>query len=269
LYSWKNINARFDNIQVDTGGELPTLKAGITATPLTAFAYQPSLPESQKALFDPTAPGNNLFANETFAGFDAQVLDTIETPARDAVGVIAGAQVNVFDQQIFRFLGMLFSDGRFSLVSEIGIEPLMLRVAGISIQIPLALQGRLVLSGRSRGAATHAPVKGEGWADWNVIPNVLRLRTGNSNNPMTLEIHSDGRFNIKGSGAAEIFDGIANIKGQFDISETHCFLQGEFNYQPNFFVAQKRVLALHFATVGRVGPGNNFEFGGVGELSIL
>ncbi len=269
LYCWNNTTARFDNIHVYARGTTPSLEAGQAATTETAFAYTPSLPAHDKPLFDPLDPDNNLFTTEAFAGFDASVLDHVENPSDDAIGVVTAAQVNVFDQQVFRFLGFLFTDGHFSLVSELGIEPLALRVAGMQVPLPLTFQGRLILSGQSKGADTTAAITAQGWAEWVVLPSVLTVKAGRPDSPVSLTLHSDSRFALQGSGEALFFNGSATIAGQYDISDTHCFLRGGFDYRPNYFIAGKRVVDLRLNASGRVGPGQQFAFSGEGDIAIL
>lgn len=166
LYCWKNRTARFDNIHVYAGGNASKPAPGRAATPREAFEYRPGPPDLKKPLYDPAAPENNLFAGEAFAGFDARAPDSIRSPSSGTPGVVAAARVKVFDAQVYRFFGLIFNDGSFHLASRIGIAPLTLRVAGVAVPLPLALQGRLVLSGRSRGAATQAFVNARGWAAW-------------------------------------------------------------------------------------------------------
>ena len=70
--------------------------------------------------------------------------------------------MKVFDAQRFRFLGALYEDGSFGLVSALDVKPLDLRIAGIPVRVPLKASGRLRLSGRARRDRVRATVEAEG-----------------------------------------------------------------------------------------------------------
>lgn len=269
LYCWANTGARFAQVRVYEPRPIPRLQPGQPADPVAIRLLQPQLPANTPPLYDPSDPQNNLVAGEMFAAFSAQDVDALSLPSEPAAGVVVGARVKLFGSQVYRFLGYAFSDGSFALISGVDIEPLQLEVAGIHVELPLEIHGRLSLSGRAKGADSYALVEARGWGVWEPIQNAIRLEVAQETNPATLMLRSNGRFRVQGTIVAHLFDGTATISGQVDISHNHCFISGEMVYRPDVFIGGKRALDLMLATEGRIGPGFQFRLAGSGTLKVL
>jgi hypothetical protein len=181
----------------------------------------------------------------------------------ETAGVLVGARVRVIGGQRFRFIGYVFADGAFTMITTADLPSLRLAVAGISVELPLQIDGRLSLAGRARRDGISGSIRAEGSADWQIIKDVVRLTLGDKTQKVVLDLHSDGRFALSGTALLSLFNGAAEVHGAVDISETHCFVTGEFAYRiPN-------VIDLDLALRGRVGPQEHFELSGAGSLSLL
>ncbi|MBD0372996.1 MAG: hypothetical protein ICV60_19290 [Pyrinomonadaceae bacterium] len=180
---------------------------------------------------------------------------------RTTTGILLGARVRVFGGQRFRFIGYVFADGAFSLVSEAGIDPLELSVAGIPLRLPFKVQGRLQLVGRAKRNGITGSVRAEGSTEWNVVPGLLYIRIGNEH-PAALELFSDGSFAFSADASVTLFNnpGCRLLKANASISNTHCFISGSLDLVFGF-VAGRRLFELHAKAEGRIGPGEQFHIG--------
>ena len=242
---------------------------GEYADPAWLTAYQPNFSKPAVPLYNPADPANSLLKSAPFDTFDAASLAELQTPAATASGVLVGAEVKVLDDQAFRFLGYLFTDGTFSLISTLDLTPLRLAVAGITITLPLEIHGRLALSGRAQGATSFSNVSAQVWGTWEPLPDLIQLHAGSKNAPVSLVLQSNGRFVVKGSGGLQLFGGAATVTGEVDISHTHCFIKGTFTYTSLNKIGNEHILELGLMSAGRIGPGSRFELSGVGNLKIL
>lgn len=174
-------------------------------------------------------------------------------------GVIAGAHVKVFAGQRMRFLGAVYEDGSFGLVTAAEVEPIHLTIAGMAVPLPIRAHGRVTLEGRAKRDGVTGSLYGTGSVEnWQPIPGVLRLDAG----PVELRLTSDGRFAIRGDDArATLFNGAAVLNGHVNASETHVFVEGTLDYQVGG-------LTLAVSGRSRIGPGAAFELEGAGQLSI-
>lgn len=215
---------------------------------------------------DPHDPGNSLFSGMEFAAFDANDLNAL--PPAAGPGVVLGAHVKVLDGQRFRFLGFLFADGSYALVTALDIAPLRVRVAGLAVDLPLSIEGRLTLAGRAKRDGGYSAVTAGGWGVWNVLPGVVRLEVGSAGQPVSLRVHGDGAFALQGEVRVLLFNGAAVAEGSIDVSPTHCFVDAELRYRAGGTPASP-VVDLTLAGRGRIGPGRGFEISGGGSLAIL
>ncbi|MCB0037230.1 MAG: hypothetical protein KDE51_24535, partial [Anaerolineales bacterium] len=199
---------------------------------------------------------------------DVALFDNLQ-PDTSASAIIAGAMVRIFDTQQVAFLGYIFSDGHFGLLSRVNVEPLKLSVAGISAELPVAIQGRLMLQGLVRGSQSEAQIAAQIYAEWPVIPTIAHIQIGSKSRPVSFQLNSRGQFSIVGSGVLNLFNGNSRLKGTFDISHTHCHLSGEFSYASLTVLNGEPLLDIKLDTVGRIGPGQQFSLSGNGSLSIM
>jgi hypothetical protein len=254
----------------------PGLRLGQRPAAGDLDGFRPNLSADQGREFRPDDPRNSLFSGIEFAAFTSADLAAIPLHRNDAdphrpvpAGVIVGAYVSVFRRQRFRFLGSLFEDGSFGLVSALDIEPLRLTVAGISVELPFEANGRLVLTGRERRDGFHGSVTASGFAAWTIAPAVLRVEVGSASTPVRAEIRSSGAFTLQGSGRVLLWNGAVEINGSIDVSETHCFIDGAFTWRTAAVSSGPRLFTLALAVSGRIGPGTAFELGGAGSFAIL
>lgn len=269
LFCDANTAARFDSLQIHHLGAPRAPLLGEFADPAWLTSYRPNFSRPATPLYDPSDPANSLLRSAPFDAFDTAALAALPVPAAGTSGVLVGAEVKVLDDQRFRFLGYLFTDGTFNLISALDIEPLRLSVAGLMLELPLQVSGRLKLSGRAAGARSFAQVSATVYGSWQPLPGIVEITVGSKANPIELRVHTGGRFALRGSGALKIFGGAALVAGSIDISHTHCFVTGALDYKPNFQIGGQRLIELNLASAGRVGPANAFDLGGAGTLKIL
>lgn len=269
LYCKANPGARFDGIQVHQQGPPKAPQYGERPDPAWLTSFRPNFSKPSRAPYNPTDPINDVLKNAPFDSFDATSLAALPAPTASNSGVLVGAEVKVLNEQIVRFLGYLFSDGTFSLISTLNLAPLRVPVAGITATLPLEIQGRLVLSGRAQGAKSFSTVTAQVWGAWEPVPGVVRLHAGSKNAPISLALQSNGRFTVTGSVGLQLFGGAATLTGMVDISQTHCLVTGTLVYAPDQRIGGQHLIALSLDCTGRIGPGVGFELSGAGTLNIL
>lgn len=244
---------------------LPPLGLGLTPDPELLSRFRPNIQNSpgDARTYYPDEPHNSLFAGQEFEGFEASDLAAIPPPRKSMAGVVVGANVRVFGNHRFRFMGYLFEDGSFGLVSTLDVEPMNLGIAGIDVGLPLELHGRLVLEGRAKRDGYYGSARAQAQGTWRVIENVLTLNIG-PNELVSLEIWSNGKFAVKGDVLVKMFNNdAATLLGTVDASDTHCFVAGTFRYQVG------SVVDLRLDVQGRIGPQRRFGISGEGSLSLL
>lgn len=252
----------------------PALRLGSAADPEELVRYRPrTRPRERPAsarTFYPDEPGESLFSGIEFRAFDRADIQAIPAPRHSMGGIILGAHVKVFAGQRYRFLGAIFQDGSFGLISAADIEPLNLTVAGVETSLPLHLQGRLILAGRAKRDGYSGSIEASGYATWNVIDQVLRLEIASPKNPARLKLRSNGAFALSG-GLRMILFNAAVIEGSVEVDHTHCFVEGSLRFQAGKTpgLPGTPLIDLAVGTSGRIGPGRTFELAGSGELSIL
>ena len=241
-------------------------RLGQVQAPGDLARFRPSLrsgPDGGRAFY-PDDPANNLFRGIEFRDFIAlDLTDIPQTGAQNgAAGIVVGAYVKVFGAQRYRFLGYLFDNGSFGLISSVDIQPLNLRVAGITFRLPLEVEGRLILEGRANRDGFSGSIRASVFCDWTIIPGIAVLQVGSSKRSARLRLHSDGHFAIAGDASLDLFNGGATVEGSVDISHTHCFVNGRLRFRAG-------IAALVLECYGRLGPGLHFELGGSGSLTLL
>ncbi|HYN76150.1 MAG TPA: hypothetical protein VEV13_08105 [Candidatus Limnocylindria bacterium] len=257
---------------------VPHLELGLTPDPAEVAAYRPNLPPRPSAgrVVHLDDPANSLVAGLEFAAFTTA--DLAEIPAhRDAAsprrpvpaGVVVAAHVSVFRRQRFRFLGHLFEDGSFGLVSALDLPPLRLTVAGIPVELPLEVTGRFVLQGRAHRDGFHGSVTASVSAVWNVAAGLVRVELGLAGKPVRAELRSDGTFAVAGGGRLLLFNSAVEVVGRIDVSHTHCLVEGSFDWRTTALVGGHPVLELALDVSGRVGPGRTIALAGSGGLTVL
>lgn len=235
--------------------------------------YQPNLPAHIAPTHLPADPQHNLLQAEVFRTFKAGDLEDLSNaqPETATTAIVVGAQVRVFDRQSYAFLGYMYADGHFGFMSAVDLQPLVVTVAGISVGLPLAVQGRLSLQGLARGAESYARVTAAVRAEWDAIPGVVRLVVGRQSRltaPATFTLDSRGQFAANGQARLSLFDGSATVDGSVDISHTHCHVEGKLHFQTSAQLFGQPLLVLALTSRGRIGPGPTFALHGHGSLTI-
>lgn len=270
LDSWWNKGARFDEFVVDRAVRTPV---GLTHKASLDLA-RGILPVSRSGRAAPSPPGNTTaWTADDLAEFNDDDL-LAAMPESGGAAVVVTARIDVFNSQVYRFVGVMRSDGRFHLLTRAAIEPLRLRVGGIEAEVPLSVQGRLRLDGRSAGADSWARIEAQLLADWTVLPGaggaLARLTVGSAKQPATLALDSRGRFRMQGTGELRLFRDVLRIEGAADISESHAFVSGHLGFAPALYiVSSKKLLELVLDVEGRLGPGQAFLLAGEGVLKLL
>ncbi len=272
------LTAEFEKLQttsfVPTAPPIPNNPEELKPfTPDQLQLFQPNLPDRFSPIYLPSDPDNSLLKSAFFDGFSAQDINQINLhqPQTNASAVIVGAVVNIYEVQKYAFMGYMYSDGHFGLISKVDIEPLKLSVAGIPVEIPFDLEARLALQGLARGAESYASIKTYVTAVWGAIPNIAQLtigRQGRRKKAVSLELDSRGYFAAKGITRLSLFSGAAKVDGSVDISHTHCFVSGRFHYRSSKILFKNPLLELKLLTSGRLGPQAQFELKGRGLLKI-
>lgn len=246
---------------------MPSLELVETADVNELANFRPNLPASVGRTYYPDDPTSSLFAGKEFKEFNAIDLSAIPSPRKPMSGVVVGAYIKVFEGQRYRFLGYLFEDGSFGMISALDINPLELSVAGIAIKLPLEMKGRLIFTGRAKRDGYYGSIWAQGSGKWNVIDKILFVEVGKKISA-ELKLSSNGKFELKGYARAMLFSNRkAFIAGSVDISQTHFFIDGKFYYIISH--ERKEVINLMLVVKGRIGPQQHFMIAGEGDLSIF
>lgn len=241
-------------------------KIGEKVTPEEVIKYKPTLKlDTGQQFYDPSVGTNDLFRSAHFDNFTEEDIRALPLHPKGMPGVIAGGFVRIFSQR-YQFLGILFEDGSYSLISTIEIEPLKLSVAGIVTQLGFQCVGRIKLTGRDRFRAAIAV---GGFANWEAIPGMLNIAIGTEKDPVRVDIDNYGKFKIRGNARALLYNGLATLNGSIDVSDVHCLINGNFDFNPKVTINSKDLLHLAIEGMSNIGPGNQFEMSGAASLSIL
>ena len=232
-------------------------------------SFQPNFTKATEPVFNPNDPNTNILNSEIFAEFTSDIFNELTLPGSNSSGVLVAAEVKVLESQKFTFLGFVFTNGSFALLSTLNLNPLQFNVAGIAIELPLSVKGRLALHGRSAGADSHAQIGAQVSGIWDAIPGIIRLKIADANNPANLIIKNNFKFTAQGNVEIDFFNGTAIMNGAVDLSDTHCFVNGNLEFKPVQTLAGQKVIELVLATQGRIGPGAHFQINGVGSLKII
>jgi hypothetical protein len=210
----------------------------------------------------PGEQDSNLFQGIEFESFSEGDVADIPAPRKPMAGVVMGAHVKTPTGQRYRFLGYLFDDGSFGLVSAIDVSPFQLNIAGISLPVLLQLDARLILQGRNKRGTYYGSITAIGHAHWKVVPGLLELEIASPQKPAVVELFSDGRLRASCKGRLLLYGGSAVVEGSIVLDEAHCFVEGRFTYAVG-------PIAVDMACTGQVGPGHHVAVGGLGTLAIL
>jgi hypothetical protein len=217
-----------------------------------------------------TAPtvGSALLHLPALSEFGAGDLGALPPPKANVDTVLVAAQVRVLNAQSYGFLGWLASDGRFGLITKLDVAPLSLAIAGITIRLPLALEGRLQLEGRVASGERYAALAVSGRGRWDAIPGVIRVTAG-ARQPVELAVDTRGHFSLRGSGSVELL-GLAGLRidGSLDASEAHLALAGALHFSLGAD-ARSPVLQLDAEVACRIGPVPTFDVAGQGTLRLF
>lgn len=243
----------------------PGLALGVPTNPGNVRRYRPNLPDSSGFARElrPDDLSANLLLGIEFEGFEPADIDALPVPSKNMNGVLVGAHVKLFAGQRYRFLGSIFEDGSFGLISAVDVRPLKVTVDGIPVDLPLQVSGRLEIAGRAKRDGVTGHLAASVRADWNALPGLARLTFGETGSPLRLKLFSDGKFRVQGPGSLDLFHGATRLEGQIDISERHCLVRGDLTYRVG------DVINLALACQGRLGPANRFQLAGSGDLKIL
>ena len=270
LDSWWNQGARFDNFQIDRAQRGPVGLAGAASLAMTRDLLPLTGRVAQIAM--PSGP-SPAWAADDLDAFDAGDLQVALGGVTDAA-VVVTARVRVMGDQVFRFVGVVHADGRFRLSSTAAIEPLRLRVGGLTLPATLQVDGRLRLEGQAAGATSWARVIASLYGEWQLLPSadgaLAALTVGRPGQPAGLVIDSDGGFAVTGDGQLRLFNDAIVVDAALDIGNDHAAFRGRVDFSPDLFVSgQQRLLALSVDVAGRVGPGRHLLLTGGGDLELF
>ncbi len=208
----------------------------------------------------------NLLNGDEFAPFNASHLDLIpvdKLPHPVSAGIIMSAEVMVLDSQQFTFLGKLYEDGSFALVSAVTSGPLNLSVFGLDVSIPFEAYGNLIIAGWPSGVGYEAYVEANGFFVWEPYAGLIKIEVGSAADPSSLRVQSNGQFHLSTSAAITLFKGAAVISAQAKISDQRCVFSGKLNY------AIGDSVGLKISGAGGLGQRPMYWFDGAGELSLF
>ena len=219
-----------------------------------------------------------LFKGIEFKKFDEQHLSLIpvnkleHVSAADA-SIYVGAYIKIFAGQRFRFLGRMFADGSFALVSEAESKPLQLSVLGIPVKLPFSGYGNLMIAGRQKRNGYYGYVEANGYFDWSPIPNIVRIQVGDQDQPASLQLHSSGQFSLAATTRIDLFNGAATVtEGSVAITEQQASFDGQLAFVLGFGIDEYRfpeVLAMDIAGAGSIEGVDRFQFRGRGDVRFL
>ena len=243
------------------------LKLGDKANAEQAANFKPplNLLPGQR-VFDPFEDPGLLFKGIEFESFSDWDIDALPVQKKAMAGIIGGAYVRIFNQR-YRFIGSVYEDGSFAMITSLKIDPLKFSVAGIEIKLGLEASGRMTLTGRRERNRNYASIALQGFSEWNMIPGVLSIHVGNKLKPVSLDVNSNGNFEINGDAQVSLFSGAASMDGKIEITNSHCFVNGNFNFSQ--VINNQNIIAIDLRGLARIGPGQKFDMAGVCTLKIL
>ena len=213
---------------------------------------------------------NDLWQLPGLQSFTRNDLAALPAPRPGATAVLAVAEIDLFGALTARFFGRIADDGSFALVTAINTDPgpmLPLAINGLSLPLPLRLNGRMRLEGQVSAARRFAAIHAEGTGRWDIAPGVLRVTAGVAH-PVELGLDSTGRFAISGDGLVELFGGALRMTGALSASESHLLVRGDLDLTLGGTRARPAV-ALHAGGTLHIGPGSTWGFDGSGELRLF
>jgi hypothetical protein len=210
---------------------------------------------------------NDLWQLPALSGFSRRDLGELPALRPGAAAVLATAHIELLNVANYRFFGRLGDDGSFALLTAVDVEPLELRINGLSIALPIRFNGRLLLVGEITERRRFAEIRARGSGSWDIVPGVLRVAAG-VRKPVELRLSSTGRFALSGDGEVDFFNGAFTIAGALDASESHLAVSGELNFRLGG-TARRPIIALSADGATQIGPGPRWSFDGRGELRLF
>jgi hypothetical protein len=247
------------------------LAAGLNAVLAGAGAGKTLLPRTQARQLGLTGRAAQL-AERSAAMLSAEELlqlnralmeKALPEAAPTALAMLVGARLRVAGTQVLGFFGSLASDGGFMAITTLALPALQLPVAGLTLPLPLSIDGRLTLRGRAGPFGVEGLVEAAVRADWSPLPGVARLTLGSAARPATLQLRSDSRFRVQGEGAFALHGARARLQGEIDITETHARARGRLALKV------ENLFEIELTAEGAVGPGTQISLAGAGSAQLL
>ncbi|MGD2093102.1 MAG: hypothetical protein PVH61_43475 [Candidatus Aminicenantes bacterium] len=278
LYAKKNSEVHFSDMMV-YGLSIKKNNFGKISDQSLRSGFNVNYPPSQ--LSDKRLITRNeslsLFKGLEFKKFNEDHLNLIPVEKVEHIksgdaSIYIGAYIKVFEGQRLRFLGRLFADGSFALVSEAEAKPLQLTVLGIPIKIPFTGYANLILVGRQKRNGFYGYVEANGYFQWVPLSNILRFEVGSKEKPTSLKLYSSGQFNLHAAAAVILFNGAGKIDAIVAITEQKAEFKGRLQFElgstkPNYNFP--RILALDIWGAGSIEGLNKYRFRGRGEVKFL
>ncbi len=271
LDSWWNTGARFDNFRVDQA-ERRVTELQLTTSQNLAREVLPVSGQGNTILPE-QVPGAPWLVDD-LAGFANEDLLQALPEGTSNSAVVVVSRITLLGRQQFRFVGIMQMNGEFHLLSAADVASLTLPVAGMSLELPLNIKGRVRLDGYSAGADSWAQFRASLFGEWDVLPAqggaLVRLVIGSEAQPVILVADSEQHFRAQGKGELQLFANRLRVSGEVDISQQYIFLRGEtvLRHETNVSVGIP-VLELALTSEGRIGPGRDFYLSGGGQLQLL
>ncbi len=219
----------------------------------------------------------SLFKGIEFKQFDEKHLamiavDEIKSISVDQASIYLGAYINLFKGQRFRFIGRLFSNGSFSLVSEAESRALNLSVFGLPATVPFGGYGHLAMVGRQQRRGFWGYVVAKGYCTWSPIPNIVQIEIGKKEDPSHLKLYSTGEFSLSATADITLFNGMGKIIGSINITNEQAVFTGTLSYQLGKEITDYRfnnLLAINIDGDGKIEGMDKYRFNGCGTVMFL
>jgi hypothetical protein len=240
------------------------------------LALLPEVPGDHRRHFGP-GEWTCVLQGLEFKDFDASAFDDLPATPEGAAATVIGAHVTLPLGQRVRFVGCVYDDGSFALVSRSDPEPLRLAITGLDARMPLAFHGRLTLTGRARRYGTRARVSAEASVHWSVLPRrgLAELHVDRAR----LTLDGTGSFSVAGAGRLSLFDGLMALTGRAEVTESFAMFEGRASMSIGSGVDERPVLELAITAPAEpgvadgarclLGPGNRIALSGRGTLAVL
>lgn len=209
-------------------------------------------------------PDENLFAGELLDSVEPGLLEDVRSwrkaQSMSESRVMVAVRIEWLPGAYLGFVGYLFENGRFGLLSFVKGDSLKLRIGRFNAPLPFKVKGRLALEGYARRTGVEAAVRAEGSVTkWEPLPGLLRLDA----KELTLRVASIGRFVLAGKGEVRMLDGLLRIDGELAVDELQLTASGRIE------AAIADGIDLSLQVTGQAGPAQQFHFAGSGDLEFI